>query len=219
MQPWETLDKTNLSDGGLMLLQRRGQEYAIVINGAGLMSSRNHVSARELSRLGCKGLKNPEPKVLIGGLGMGHTLRQALDVLPEKAVVTVAELVPKVVEWNQGILAPLADHPLDDPRSRVHNGDVDELLKPGADWDAVLLDVDNGPEALTWESNDKLYSMAGLKRIGKALRHPGGVLAVWSAAEDKKFETRMRQAGYLDVQTHRVRSQAAHHAVFLGKVR
>ncbi len=219
MQPWETLDKTTLSDGGEMLLNRRGKEYAIIINGAGLMSSRNEVSAIELSRLGCKGLKNPNPRVLIGGLGMGHTLRAALDVLPETAEVTVAELVPKVLEWNQHTLGHLAGNPLDDPRSRVHLGDVDELLKPGADWDAVLLDVDNGPDALTWESNDKLYSLAGIKRAKKALRHPGGVLAVWSAAEDKKFEQRMRQAGFSDATTHKVRSRAAHHAVFLGRAR
>lgn len=217
MQPWETLDKTTLSDGGEMLLNRRGQEYAIIINGAGLMSSRNHVSAEELSRLGCKDLKHPNPRVLIGGLGMGHTLRAALDILPETAEVTVAELVPKVVEWNQGLLGALADHPLQDSRSRIHPGDVDELLKPGADWDAILLDVDNGPDALTWASNDKLYSLNGLKRAKKALRHPGGVLAVWSAAEDKKFEQRMRQAGFRNAQTHKVRSRAAHHAVFLGK--
>jgi spermidine synthase len=203
-----------------MWLSKRDEEYVVLLNGKTLMSSRMHGSEEALATAGCSHLRAAErPRVLVGGLGMGFTLRAALDVLPEHAVVTVAELVPAVVEWNRGPLSPLAGHPLRDRRVRVDLNDVGFTLRanPGR-FDAVLLDVDNGPRAFTTEANQGLYDNAGVAAAYAALRDEG-VLAVWSAWEDRKFEQRLRYHGFI-ARTERVRARlkkgGAHHTVFLG---
>jgi spermidine synthase len=222
VQPWELLGETRAPDGANVSLTRRGQEYVILANGKSLMSSRMHGSEEALAALGCARARTlVEPRVLIGGLGMGFTLRATLDLLPRRAVVVVAELIPAVVEWNRGPLGPLAEHPLKDPRARVESGDVLALMRShAASFDAILLDVDNGPIAFTTESNGTLYSDAGLAAARRALK-PGGVLAVWSAWEDRKFEQRLRYAKF-DVHAERVRARLKQggpkHTIFVGTI-
>jgi spermidine synthase len=160
-----------------------------------------------------------QPCVLVGGLGMGFTLRATLDFLPPDAIVEVAELVPAVVDWNRGPLGPLAGHPLKDRRVRVHVGDVAVMLGAGPGrFDAVLLDVDNGPAAFTSSDNARLYDDRGLAAARAALKI-GGVLAVWSARDDRKFEQRLRYGGFT-VEVERVRARlkkgGPRHTIFLG---
>jgi spermidine synthase len=172
------------------------------------MSSRMHDSEDALAAGACGRLGSREgARVLVGGLGMGFTLASALRALPGSAGVVVAELVPEIVDWNRGPLAGLAGRPLDDPRVRVHIGDVGDLLRGArATFDAVLLDVDNGPDGLTRASNDRLYSAAGLRDTARALR-PAGVLAVWSVAPDEPFTRRLATAGF-EVEVVPVRAHA-----------
>ena len=205
-----------------MTLTRRGNEYMILADGKDLMSSRMKGSEEELARVGCdRACKIENACVLVGGLGMGFTLRATLDVMPKDATVVVAELMPAVVEWNRGPLAPLANRPLDDRRTQVEIGDVAVLLrKARARFDSILLDVDNGPVAFTQEGNAGLYDNAGLLMIKEALR-PGGVLAVWSAWDDRKFEHRLRHHGFT-LETHRVRARlrqgGPRHTIFVGRL-
>jgi spermidine synthase len=220
MRPWQLLGETRTPDGRLLALTRRGGEYVIHADGKSLMSSRMHGSEEALATLGCRDLaKVAQPRVLIGGLGMGFTLRATLDLLPAGASVVVAELVPAVAEWNRGALGTLAGRPLGDARVRLELGDVGATLRerPGA-FDAVLLDVDNGPSAFTTQSNAGLYDDAGLAATHAALR-PGGTLAVWSAREDRRFEQRLRHAGFT-VEVERVRGRGKQggprHAIFLA---
>jgi len=173
-------------------LRRRGAEFEIRCDGWDLMSTRAHHSEQALGRLGCAGLAGA-PRVLIGGLGMGYTLRAALDALPATGRVTVAELFAAVVDWNRGSLAALAAQPLDDARVRVRCADVAALLEAAA-FDAILLDVDNGPEAAMLAGNAALYTADGLCRLRTALA-PGGRLAVWSADPSPGFEARMTRCG------------------------
>jgi spermidine synthase len=202
--PWENLERAKAPGGAELSLHRRGDEYVIRVAGADLMSNRMHGSEDALAALGCADLgAHPDARVLIGGLGMGYTLRAALDLLGPSAKVDVAELVPAVIAWNRGVLAPLAGSPLDDPRTRVEAVDVVAAIADARDYyDAILLDVDNGPDALTSPSNARLYGMNGLTRIRGALRR-GGVLAVWSVADDVRFTERMARAGY-EVRVERV---------------
>jgi spermidine synthase len=184
------------------------------------MSSRMHGSEQALATIGCRHVPRTRPRVLIGGMGMGFTLRATLDVLPADAAVVIAELVPAIVEWNRGPLGPLADHPLRDRRVRIALGDVGETIRAGrAAFDAILLDVDNGPDAFTAAGNAGLYSDSGLSAAHGALT-PGAVLAVWSAWEDRKFEQRLKYAGF-DVEVRRVRARlkqgGPRHTIFLGK--
>ena len=220
MKPWELLGETRTPDGRLMALTRRGNEYVIHADGKSLMSSRMHGSEEALACFGCRRLgPAAEPCVLIGGLGMGFTLRAALDLLPARASVVVAELIPAIADWNRGPLAPLAGHPLADPRVRLELCDVADTLRgsPGA-FDAVLLDVDNGPRAFTTQHNSGLYDDRGLAAARAALR-PEGTLAVWSAWDDRRFEHRLRYAGFR-VEVERVRGHGKqggpHHTVFLA---
>ena len=203
-----------------MRLTKRDEEYVVLLNGKTLMSSRMHGSEEALATAGCEHLRTADrAHVLVGGLGMGFTLRAALDLLPGNAIVTVAELVPAVVEWNRGPLSPLAGYPLRDRRVRIDLNDVGFTLRanPGR-FDAVLLDVDNGPRAFTSEANHGLYDNAGVTAAYAALRDEG-VLAVWSAWEDRKFEQRLRYHGFV-ARTERVRARlkkgGAHHTIFLG---
>jgi spermidine synthase len=220
MQPLKLLGETNTPDGEDMKLVYRSNEYIILANGKSLMSSRMHGSEEALATFGCGRARTLEqPSVLVGGLGMGFTLRATLDVLPKTAVIVVAELVPAVVEWNRGPLGPLADHPLTDKRVRVEINDVSVVLHSGTNrFDAVLLDVDNGPAALTSAGNDGLYGNHGLAAIFTALKS-SGVLALWSAREDRKFEQRLRYAGF-EVAVKRVRGRlkkgGPRHIIFLG---
>ncbi len=203
-----------------MRLGRSGSEYVILANGKPLMSSRMHGSEEALATLACEAARlAPRPRVLVGGLGMGFTLRAVLDVLPPDAIVTVAELVPAVVDWNRRVLGPLAGHPLQDPRVRVQLGDVGFTLRGNVGgFDVILLDVDNGPSAFTAEANAGLYDNRGVAAAHAALRTPG-TLAVWSAWEDRKFEQRLRYNGFR-VTVSRVRARLKKggpmHTIFLG---
>ena len=181
--------------GGTLRLIRRGDEYSIMLGANELMNSRLSDSEEELARHACARLGPRErPAMLIGGLGMGFTLRAALAALPPRATVTVAELVPAVVAWAKGPLSHLAGDALADPRVTLFEGDVAAAIGGGT-WDAILLDVDNGPDGLTLEANDRLYAHTGLAAARAALR-PGGMLGVWSSAPDKAFTQRLRQAGF-----------------------
>jgi spermidine synthase len=220
MRPWELLGEARTPDGSLLALTRRGGEYVIHAGGKALMSSRMHGSEEALAEHGCHGLSaRAAPAVLVGGLGMGFTLRAALERLPPDASVVVAELIPAVADWNRGPLAPLAGRPLQDPRVRLELCDVAALLRasPGA-FDAVLLDVDNGPRAFTTEQNAGLYDDRGIAATHAALR-PGGTLAVWSAWPDRRFEHRLRHGGFL-VETRPVRARGRRggrrHTLFLA---
>jgi spermidine synthase len=216
----ELLGQTISPDGSVIKLVRRDDEYLILSNGAVLMSSRTHGSEEQLATLACQRMRTlKRPSVLIGGLGMGFTLRAALDVLPADATVVVAELLPAVVEWNRDPLGPLAGRPLSDKRVRVKNEDVRYILRAGVgQFDGVLLDVDNGPAAFTVSNNATLYDDSGIEATRAALK-PGGVLAVWAARDDLKFEQRLRRSKFA-VQTHRVRgrlkSAGARHTIFLA---
>lgn len=265
MKPFRLLDCVVSRDGRELTLYQRGDAFYIQIDGYDLMSSRAHGSEDALARLalealgtGGRGLRagraNQAPRILVGGLGMGFTLRAVLDLLdgvpagssageagprspardagparrpgdPEPEVV-VAEAFPAVVEWNRGPLAHLAKRPLGDPRVRVVEGDVADRLAEASEgaeghrsYDVVLLDVDNGPEAITLEGNSRLYTPKGLARTFQALT-PGGILAVWSASGDPPFADRLRRAGF-DVKTRRARERAcgkgATHVIFLAR--
>jgi len=216
----ELLGETITPDGTDMKLVRRDTEYIILANGKSLMSSRMHGSEEALATLGCRRARTLEqPSVLVGGLGMGFTLRATLELLPPDAQVVVAELLPAVVEWNRGPLGPLAGHPLKDKRVRVEVRDVRLALSSGRNaFDALLLDVDNGPAAFSSTDNVGLYDDRGLASARAALKL-GGVLAVWSAREDRKFEQRLRYAGF-GVEVERVRGRlkkgGPRHVIFLG---
>ena len=178
-------------------MYRRDSEFSLRADNQELMNSRVHGSEEAMSTLGCQHLaKHPSARVLIGGLGMGYSLRTALDILGEDAQVVVAELVPAVVEWNRGVLADLAGRPLDDGRVELHEADVVQLIKDArADYDAILLDIDNGAEAMVREGNNWLYNLPGLIATYTALRR-GGVLATWCAGPQPAFVKRLRRAGF-----------------------
>lgn len=204
-------------------LVRRDDEYVILAEGQTLMSSRLHGSEEALASLACGRLGSlPRPAVLVAGLGMGFTLRATLDRLPPSATVVVAELVPEVVEWNRGPLGPLADHPVRDARVRVEEGDVAAILRTARGrFDAILFDVDNGPAAFSTPGNAWLYADAGVSAVRSALRD-GGLIAVWSARDDRAYERRLRDAGFR-VSVERVRARltrgGSHHVIILGQKR
>jgi spermidine synthase len=217
----ELLGETRAPDGTLIALTRQDREFIILAGGRPLMSSRMHGSEQALAACGCRHVPAEGPRVLVGGLGMGFTLRATLDILPPDASVVIAELLPAVLEWNRGPLGPLADHPLRDARVDVAIGDVGETIRQATgSFDAILLDVDNGPDAFTATSNASLYGDRGLAATVDALK-PGGVLAVWSAWEDRRFEQRLKYAGF-SVHVERVRARlksggGPRHTIFLGR--
>lgn len=198
MLPWKLIDTTDVPDGNVPLrLMQRGKEFTIKLGQNELMSSRLYGSEEALATLTCFRLKDTKaPKLLIGGYGMGFTLRAALKVLEPKAKVTVVELLPAIVAWARGPMAELTGDSLDDPRVSIVEGDVVKAITSARNaYDAILLDVDNGPEGLTRKSNDALYDLSGLHASLDALR-PGGVLAVWSSFPHPKFTTLLRKAGF-----------------------
>lgn len=208
MIPWRRLDGAALAgEARELVLYQRDTEFVIRVGPHALMSSAAHGSEEALAEAACARLAaRPAPRVLVGGLGMGFTLAAALRGLPADARVEVAELVPAVVEWNRGPLAHLAGRPLEDPRAAVHAGDVAGRIHGARSaWDAILLDVDNGPDGLTVATNDRLYSEAGLAATFAALRE-GGVLGVWSVQPDDAFTGRLARAGFA-VEERRVRAR------------
>ena len=222
MKPWETLGEALAPDGTRFTLARRDTEYVILTNGQLLMTSRMHASEETLATVACEALgPRPNLRVLIGGLGMGYTLRRALDALPADASVVVAEIMPIVVSWNEGPLGPLAGHPLRDPRVSVDVRDIAETLRLNrGGFDAIMLDVDNGADAIAVASNRSLYGPRGIRALRDALR-PGGVLTVWSDADDKPFGRLLRAAGFT-VEMRRVRARdrakGPKHTIFIARV-
>ncbi|MEZ4266856.1 MAG: hypothetical protein R3F39_10795 [Myxococcota bacterium] len=198
MRAWEFIDKEEVPDGeGTMFLMNRGREYAIHMNGRELMGNRAHGSEDALADLACDRLARlDDARVLVGGLGMGFTLAAVLRRIGPEAATTVAELIPAIVRWNRDLLGRASRHPLRDPRVSVHVGDVVDLIAtPPAPWSAILLDVDNGPRALTRSYNAWLYTDHGLQTAHAALID-GGVLGVWSAAPDDAFTGALTRAGF-----------------------
>lgn len=184
-------------DGGEMALYQHDRDFFITVNGKDLMHSRQYESELELARLGCRHLAGHKaPSILIGGLGMGYTLRQTLDMLGPHARVVVGELVGAVVEWNREFLGALNGQPLGDPRVDLVTGDIVGLIsRSNSQFDAILLDVDNGPDALTDSGNRRLYGHEGIQACRRALAKKG-CLAVWSAQPDKKFEQLLMRCGF-----------------------
>lgn len=219
MIPWEHLATAAVpGDGGDLRLMRRGSEYSIMAGSIELMNSRLSGSEEALATLAHERLAGvAAPRVLIGGLGMGFTLRAALAVFGPKAKIVVAELVPAVIDWARGPLAGLYGDSLSDPRTAVRPADVATLIAEGG-WDAILLDVDNGPQGLSRAGNDGLYSFGGLG-VTKAALRPGGVLGVWSSSSDHGFTNRLKRAGYaveeIGVRAHRGRG--ARHTIWMAR--
>ncbi len=221
MLPWVHLGTAIVPGGGGELrLMQRGTEFVIMAGRIPLMNSRMSGSEEALARLSHERIAaRKAPALLIGGLGMGFTLREALAILPADARITVAELVPEVVAWARGPLAWLHAGSLDDPRVRIETGDVGAAIASGkAAWDAILLDVDNGPDGLSRPGNDRLYSHAGLAVTRAALK-PGGVLAIWATEPDASFSRRLADAGFaVEEKTVRERSngKGARHNIWLA---
>jgi spermidine synthase len=216
--PWVIVASARVPGGGTMSLARRGEEWVIRVDGRDLMRSAAHASEAALADLACREIRSHSPRVLVGGLGMGYTLAEALRALPRRAEVVVAEVVPEVVEWNRGPLADLAGRPLRDPRVTVEIADVAELL--GGRFDAILLDLDNGPAALSHPANARLYSDAGIAACRRALG-PRGVLATWSAADDPSFTSRLARGGF-SAKVHRVAAHGTRgrkHAIWIATPR
>jgi spermidine synthase len=220
MIPWQHLDTAKVpGDGGELKLMRRGTEYSIMAGPIELMNSRLSGSEEAMATLAFDRIgQRPKARVLIGGLGMGFTLRATLAAFGSDVRIVVAELVPAVVDWARGPLDDLHGASLDDPRVTLRLGDVGEAIAAEADgYDAILLDVDNGPGGLSRKENDGLYSPAGLARAKRALR-PGGVLEVWSSTRDNSFTARLKRSGYaveeIGVRAHKGRG--ARHVIWMA---
>jgi spermidine synthase len=208
MIPWQLLDSAQVpGENGDIRLYQRGGEFSIRVDGSELMNSRVHGSEDAMAELACARIASlPCAQVLIGGLGMGYTLAAALNRLSAESRVVVAELVPAVVAWNRGPLADLAGHPLDDERVTVREVDIAQILKAEQRaFDAILLDVDNGPRGLTRKSNDRLYTRTGLDRAFTALR-PAGVFALWSASPNRVIARLLSKTGF-EVDEKRIRAR------------
>ncbi len=221
MLPRILIDTAETPDGATLRLMQRGDEFSIMLGANELMNSRLSGSEKALATMSVARLAyKSRPHLLIGGLGMGFTLRAALHVLGPDARLTVAELIPEVVDWARGPMAHIFKDCLDDPRVDLQVADVAGLIRAAnGEYDAILLDVDNGPDGLTHESNDRLYDRRGLGSAKAALR-PGGVLAIWSAATDPRFANRLKSAGF-SIEEVRVRAtsggRGAHHIIWFAK--
>ena len=214
----QTIDSARIEGGSEFVLARHDQEWIVRVDGRVLMSSRMHDSEEALAEHALERCEDPGT-VLVGGLGLGFTLRAVLDRVASDARVTVAELVPQLVTWNRTHLAELNDRPLDDARCEVVVGDVyDTIRHSPRTFDVILLDVDNGPVALSSAKNQRLYSEAGVRACHQALR-AGGVLAVWSSGPNARFERRLASAGFaVDVLRVAARKgSGARHVIFMGE--
>jgi spermidine synthase len=224
MKRFVLLDTAPIPDStGALCLFEYGEDFVIKIaggDGGQLMNTRMHGSEDALAAIPCRKIAGrPQPRVLIGGLGMGFTLASALLHLGADAEVAVAELVPGVVEWNRGPLGGKSGYPLLDPRTRLIQGDVAEALQAAERaYDAIMLDVDNGPEGLTQKGNGWLYSAEGLRQCHRALR-PKGILAVWSASADRRFSDKVRNAGFKveEVQVHAHGNKGTRHTIWIAE--
>jgi spermidine synthase len=222
MKHWTLLGEAPVpgSTKSLMLYQGKDDFFIkISTGGCELMSTRKHGSEDALGFLPCRRVKNAEAaRVLIGGLGMGFTLAAALSVVGARAEVTVAELVPEVIDWNRNVLGGHSGHPLNDPRTKVHVGDVAKLLRRQRGYyDVIALDVDNGPEGLTQSSNDWLYSTPGIVAAQEALT-AGGIVAYWSAAPDQAFHDRLRRCGFMveEIPVYAHGNKGSRHIIWLA---
>ena len=221
MIPWQELDRVELpGQAGTITLRQRGAEFSIRTAETELMNSRLHGSEEALAELCYSHLKQKEDlRILIGGLGMGYTLVAALTLSDPKTLITVSELIPAVVRWNRQHLGHLAARPLDDPRVSIQEEDVVESIRRKKSfWNAILLDVDNGPNGLTQKANDRLYSISGLKTSFTALC-PGGILAVWSSGPDDAFTDRLNRCGFVTetlVVRARKPGKGARHTIWLA---
>jgi spermidine synthase len=222
VQPFLTIAEAETAEGAKLTLHRRGQEFFLRVNGQALMGTNAPESERMLAELGCAGLRGKRGvRVLIGGLGFGFTLRAVLELLSEEGLVEVAELLPEVVEWNREHLAEVNGLLVDEPRVRMVLGDVYELMLKGEAerYDAILLDVDNGPVAMVQEGNGRMYQADGLAMIWRVLK-PGGCVAFWSASGDPAFVRRLAKAGFaVQVEAVKAYAQAKRkvHTIFLGR--
>jgi spermidine synthase len=211
MRPWQTIDRVDTAEGPLELRQRGERDFLITVAGRILMTSVAHRSEDALAEIACAALgESSRPRVLVGGLGMGYTLRAALDRLPARAEVVVVDVNDDVVRWCRGPLAALTAGAVNDERVRVQVADVARVIAGAAPaaYDAVVLDLYEGPHEATQRAGDRLYGALALERTARALR-PGGVLAVWSEETDRPFERRLASAGF-QVRTHRTRGGRTH---------
>jgi spermidine synthase len=215
-RPWETLDAVE-TDEGRLELRRRGDDYVITVAGRVLMSSMAHLTEIAVAEMACHEVARREkPRVLIGGLGMGYTLRAALDSLPKTARIEVAEINEIVVRWCRGPLAGLTRNALEDPRARVVMEDVALVIERGG-FDAIILDLYEGPREATRAEGDPFYGREALRRTRDALT-PGGIFAVWSEDPDAAFEKRLRAAGF-DVERRKPGKGGPRHTVYLARAR
>ena len=225
MLPRETIATADIPGGDTLTLVSHGRDFIIMLGRDELMGTRMQFSEEQLARLTLAELGKSEPRILIGGYGMGFTYRAALDSLPEgKGEVIVAEVVPQIMEWAEGPLAHLTGGSLDDTRGQIVLADVAALIDDAVDgttpaFDAILLDVDNGPDGIVRDGNERLYTRTGIARARDAL-NPGGVLAVWSAADDHKFTGRLKDAGFaVEVRTVRARpgNKGPRHTIWFAR--
>lgn len=218
---WIELDRAITPQGDILVLRRRGVEFEIRFNGWELMSTRTSVSEEALARLAYAELNRKPHRTLVGGLGMGYTLRAALDATDAEARIAVCELVPAIVDWVRGPLADLTHRPLDDARVEMRVGDVSDALTDASAFDAILLDTDNGPDAVMYWPNRDLYTREGLDRMMRALA-PNGVAAFWSADRSSSFEHTLDAAG-LDWRRVAVDARGGdsgpEHSVYLARLR
>ena len=222
MIPWVQLDRTVVPGGGGELrLMRRGDEFTIMTGPTVLMNSRMSSSETALAQLACDRLQGRRNcRLLIGGYGMGFTLRAALAELGPDADVLVAELVPAVVKWARGPMAELTAECLSDPRVTIYEADVGGVIGSACgSFDAILLDVDNGPDGLSRGENDALYALQGLQAARKALR-PNGLLAVWSAAPDKDFAGRLVRTGFAveEIKVRGNKGRGVRHIIWVARI-
>lgn len=200
MLPRETIATAAIPGGDTLMLVSHGRDFVVMLGRDELMGTRMQFSEEQLAALTLERIRAPRPRVLVGGYGLGFTFRAALAGLPAGGSVTVAEVVPEIIDWARGQLAHLTGDTLGDPRGEVILADVAALIDDAVDgtvarYDAILLDVDNGPDGIVRDGNERLYTRTGIARARDAL-NPGGVLAVWSAAPDPAFSRRLRDAGF-----------------------
>ena len=219
MKPWNTVGEAMSPDGTRLELVEHDGEYIIKADDLPLMSTRMHFSEMELARLVCTKLKS-NAKVMIGGLGLGYTLRSALDLIPKDGVVVQVELVPEVIEWNKGPLGPFNNHPLKDTRTKIVQDDISKVIRQSQNnYDSIMLDVDNGPSTLVNERNAWMYTNQGLQSIRNALKNKGKV-AIWSANDEPRFISHMKRNGFLAekhyIQAHKGKG-GIRHVIFTGR--